>query len=461
MKRKLAPLAVLLAGGAAALGASSPSAPTTPIQHVVILMQENHSFANVLGFWCNQSTPPRCTGMPASVTLSDGTTVVPSVAPDIVPNLGHTEIAQADAIDGGGMNGWQNVSGCAAPAYACINGYLPSQVPNITALASTYAVADMAFTQADSPSWGGHLNEFAGTTDGFVGNNPHPVGKATSWGPGWGCDATNKVAQMLPVNGVKVPDQPSCVPDYRLGLPNGGAWEPTIAKHVPTIMDLMSSAGVSWKIYAQPTAGATDITGAYKWSGCPSFADCLDTSQDQNLVDSNQFFTDAANGTLPSVSFVIPAGDNNAAFSQHNSQSMAAGDNWIGKIASAVLNGPEASSTVLIVTYDDCGCEYDPVTPPVGPDGRQMGPRVPFVIAGAYVKPAYTDNTVTSSTGSILAFIEWNWNLPSLGQNDDASYNLSGDFNFSQAPVRAPSFVWQRLPAKDYLVTNETARAGT
>jgi phospholipase C len=422
----------------------------------VVLNQENHTFDNELGYWCD-ANPGRCTGMPATVTLSDGTVVTPGTTPDIVPDEDHSISGQTTAIDGGKMDGWQKISGCGAPGYSCISGYQPAAVPNLTALAGTYAIEDRAFTMADSPSWGGHLNEVAGTTDGFTGNNPFTGGHAA--GPGWGCDSF-LVAQMLPVNGSTPPPQPSCVPDFSLGLPNGGAWEPTIAKHVPTIMDEADAAGISWKIYAQPSALGSK-QGGYIWSTCPSFADCLDTSQDQNLVHSGQFFTDAAAGTLPAISFIMPAGDGNQASSQHNSQSNAAGDNWIGKIANAALTGPEAASTVLIVTYDDCGCFYDQVPPPLAPDGRQMGPRVPFIVTGAFVKPGFTDSTPTSNTGSILAFIESVFGLPALGVNDAGAYNLSGMFNFTQAPQQLPRMTWQQLPAWKYKVTKATANDGT
>jgi phospholipase C len=426
----------------------------------VVLNQENHSFDNELGYWCN-ANPGRCTGMLAAVTLSDGTTVAPSTTPDIVPNEDHSISGQTAAIDGGKMDGWQKISGCGATTgYSCVSGYQPAAVPNLTALANTYAIENSAFTMANAPSWGGHLDEVAATTDGFAGNNPHQLAGTTSVGPGWGCDATHMVAQMLPVNGKTVPDQPSCVPDFALSQPNGGAWEPTLAQHVPTIMDEMDTAGISWKIYAQPSALGTK-QGGYIWSTCPSFADCLYTSQNTRLVDSGQYFTDAANGTLPAVSFIMPAGDGNQANSQHNSQSNAAGDNWIGKIASAALTGPEAASTVLIVTYDDCGCFYDSVPPPLAPDGRQMGPRVPFIVAGAFVKPGFTDSTPTSNTGSILAFIESVFGLPALGVNDAGAYNLSGMFNFTQAAQQLPRMTTQQLPAWKYKVTKTTANDGT
>jgi hypothetical protein len=234
--------------------------PATSIQHIVVLNQENHTFDNELGYWCD-ANPGRCAGIPASVTLSDGTVVTPGTTPDTVPDEGHSISAQTAAIDGGKMDGWQKISGCAATTgYSCVSGYQQAAVPNLTALANTYAIEDRAFTMANAPSWGGHLDELAATTDGFSGNNPYRAPGFTSNGPGWGCDATNMVAQMLPVNGQSPPPQPSCVPDFSLGLPNGGAWEPTTAKHVPTIMDEMDTAGISWKIYAQPSARSREAT---------------------------------------------------------------------------------------------------------------------------------------------------------------------------------------------------------
>src|SRR5262249_46100388 len=101
---------------------SSASAQPSPIPHPVLLYLENHSFDNLFGYWCNAHRG-RCPdgGMPAKVTLSDGTVVTPTVSPDIVPSVLHTVQAQEAAIDHGRMDGWQNVQGCqAAKGYACI-----------------------------------------------------------------------------------------------------------------------------------------------------------------------------------------------------------------------------------------------------------------------------------------------------------------------------------------------------
>ena len=83
-------LAAACAASAVALagflpGSTATAQPATPIQHVVVIYLENHSFDNVLGYWCN-ANPGRCPdgGMPSSVTLSNGTVVTPSVTPDTI-----------------------------------------------------------------------------------------------------------------------------------------------------------------------------------------------------------------------------------------------------------------------------------------------------------------------------------------------------------------------------------------
>src|SRR5215469_6025037 len=104
--------ALACVGGLVAPGATQ--AQPTPIRHVVVIYLENHSFDNLLGFWCNDH-PGRCPdgGMPASVTLSQGGAVIPGVMPDIVPKVAHSVAAEKAAIDGGRMDGWQKVKGCA------------------------------------------------------------------------------------------------------------------------------------------------------------------------------------------------------------------------------------------------------------------------------------------------------------------------------------------------------------
>ena len=188
-----------------AVRAASSSA--FPIQHVVVVFLENHSFDSLLGFWCDDH-PGRCPdgGMPSSVTLSNGAVVSPGTSPDTVPNVKHDVASQVAAIDGGRMDGWQNISGCdAATGYQCVSGYQPSQVPNVARLARSFAISDRTFTVGDAPSWEGHMAIAAASQDHFYGDNPDGGSFKL---PGWGCDSRFATPWIAP-NG-KILKVPSC-----------------------------------------------------------------------------------------------------------------------------------------------------------------------------------------------------------------------------------------------------------
>jgi phospholipase C len=411
----------------------------SPIRHVVVLYLENHSFDSLLGFWCDQN-PGRCPdgGMPSSVRLSNGAVVKPFGDPNVVPLVKHDYQSQLAAINGGAMNGWQNIPGCHAPSYTCVSGYEPSQVPNLIRLVTRFAISDHTFSLDDSPSWGGHLYPVMASLDGFMGDTPqHRPGSPK--GPGWGCNS-GRSAQWARSPGAPWRQVPACVPDPSLPIANGGAWAPTPVPWAPTIMDRLDAAGLSWRIY-----GASAGEPGYFWSICPSLADCLYTSQAQHIVPDRQFRNDAHRGRLPAFSIITPGG---GAFydSEHNGVSITAGDNWLGTIAAAVMNGPQWSSTVLFITWDDCGCFYDQALPPVNPDGTQQGLRTPLVIVSPYAKPGYTDTTATTFAG-ILAYTEDTFGLRALGANDAAAYPFTKAFNYAQAPAKPERMVHRSLPA--------------
>ena len=204
--------------------------------------------------------------MPATVTLSDGTRVTPGVTPDTVPYEGHSMKAQALAVDGGKMDGWQSVPGCdASTSYSCVSGYLPSAVPDLTALAEPTRSRTTRSPWRTRPPGAGTSTSWPAPRTGSREQSAQGGGR----GHGrcrLGVRRHEQGGDMLPVAGRTVPAQPACVPDFSLGIPDGGAWEPTLAQHVPTIMDELDAAGVTWKIYAQPSPVAKE---GYIWSGCP------------------------------------------------------------------------------------------------------------------------------------------------------------------------------------------------
>jgi phospholipase C len=439
-------------------GSTATAQPATPIQHVVVIYLENHSFDNVLGYWCN-ANPGRCPdgGMPSSVTLSNGAVVTPTTDPDTLPVVSHSVASQLAAmnITGGKplMNGWQNIQQgqCAAATnYRCISGYQPAQIPNLTKLAQDFAISDKTFSMADSPSWGGHLYAVMPSMDGFTGDNPTPATGVTP-GPGWGCDSNLVAPWRGPLGGIHY--EPSCIPDFSLRLPNGGAFRPTSASYHATILDELNQAGLAWKIYGQSApvfgGGLPGFGNAgWIWSICPSLAECLDTGPRANLVDNGQFFTDAAAGTLPAYSVVTAGGatDGGVLGSCHNSFSMTACDNYIGQLVTAAESGPEWPSTAIFITFDDCGCFYDQVPPGLNPDFTQQGPRVPLIIVSPYAKPGFTDTTPATFAG-ILAYTEHTFGLGALGPNDNYAYPFSNAFNYSQVPLKPARMVQRPLPA--------------
>jgi phospholipase C len=239
-------------------------------------------------------------------------------------------------------------------------------------------------------------------------------------------------------------------------LPNGGADAPTPVQPIPTIMDRLDAAGLPWKIYGAqctqeiPDAAGTDTcqqsSGAYIWSVCPSFAECL-YSQDGGLQPDTQFITDANSGTLPSFSVVTPQDFTD---SWHNGADVVTGDNWVGQLVSSVENGPDWSSTAIFITWDDCGCFYDQVPPGVNPDGTPQGPRVPLLIVSPYARPGYTDTTPTTFAG-ILAYTEQNFGLTPLSVNDTAAYGFGNAFNYGQTPQRPVRMMTRPVPRRDHI----------
>ena len=407
MKRILIALAAL---ALVLLPAASNDA--TPIQHVVVIDLENHTFNQMLGWLCtNQGRP--CLGTTTGVRYN-GSVVSLGWAPDVPPDVSHTVAAQTTAINGGLMNGFNHISQCDGATGGnylnCYSRYGSGGVANLATIAKAYAVSDHTFSDGPVPSWGSHLDLVAGTTDGFTGDNPPGTGL------GWGCDSGRDAYWGDPAQ-----LEPACVPQ-----PDGsGPYRPSPVQWVPTIMDELDSAGLSWHIYAAPRSTATPTTPmGYGWAICPSFADCLDTPQALDVSDSNNAVTDLASQSLPAVTFVMPR----AGKSEHNGYSVTAGDNWLGSLVGAVQSNPDYASTAIFVTYDDCGCFYDEVPPPPG-----LGPRVPMVIVSPYARQAFIDPT-PASFSSILAFIEHDFGLPALAASDATAYDYAGAFDYSQVP---------------------------
>ena len=405
------------------------------IRHIVVIYQENHSFDNVFGRYCVRTD--HCDGTRIG-ELPGGSPIRLPKSGDLVPEVGHTRTAETEAVNGGKMDGWTSVNGCAEhQGYRCFTQFSPRQVPNLTHLARHFALSDHTFYTEGVPTWGAHLELVTGTLDGFVADQV-PYDTPTSIDDaGWGCDSRKDTIWRAdpddPISTV-----PACVPDYSLDparYPYGGAYRPTPVQHVPTLMDELDQAGRSWKLYSGTAPGK----GGYGLAICPTFADCLYTSQHRNLVRHRDVFKDARRGRLPNFSIVLP----NWRTSQHNGESMVVGDIWIGAVVNEIEQSPDWHSTAILIAYDDCGCFYDHVPPPEG-----MGVRTPMVVVSPWVRPGYVDSRITS-TASILALTERSFGLPALTARDAAAYSYRRAFDFHQRPVPPARMTKTPIPGRE------------
>lgn len=429
-RRRTAVLVLLVVAAAALGGAGQPrtkAAGTVPVSHVVVILQENHSFDNVLGQLCIKDR--RDCDAAASGKRLDGTTVPLTKATDVIPEVGHLQAEQLLAMDNGKMDGWEQLRKCSTDQ--CYSQFQPEQIPSLAALSRSGAISDNFFSRDVVPSWGGHLDLFAQTLDGFVGNNPTHLAGAPAGNPGWGCDSNLDERWSDPTTHA-LTWEPSCIPDS-----NGkGPYRPSPVQYVPTIGDRLDAAGKSWGIYTQPQPVSKGSNLPYAWSTCPTFAECFYGPQRSNMHQLSQLFTDAASGTLPSFALVLP--DGNGKTSQHNLTSMMVGDNQIGKEVSAIQNGPAGQSTTIFIYYDDCGCFYDHVPPPAG-----LGIRLPLTIVSPYAKVRYTDHSEATNS-SILAYMEKTLGVAPVTNWDATAYDFHNSFDYSQTPT--PPFQFHAAP---------------
>jgi phospholipase C len=406
--------------------------PSVKIKHVVIILKENQSFNAILGPWCARHPARGCRG--DDIGTREPTSTVASVAlkqgPDIVPQVDHSGTAQRLAWNNGANDGWDKISGgfgdCkpgGAIPYKCYQAYTPAQVPNVTRYAGAFALSDATRTCQMQASWNDKLTwTSACDQHGFRGDNPKPEA-GTLAADGLGCQS-NKVTPWS-ADGRTFSNQPSCIPDYSTGLAFGGAFRatPVPAQHDSLFENCDGTPGCTW----------IDYNTARLWS--PAAMRAYSVYKHPHYSTPAKFLTDAAAGRLPSISFVTESltGKDD---SFHNGNSVTVGDNSVGKEVAAVMNGPAWASTAIFLTWDDCGCFYDPIAPN----------RVPMILVSPYAKAGFTDHTLTTFAG-VQRFTELTFGLPSMNANDANAYPYANAFDFAQRPLPPVKATTATVPA--------------
>jgi phospholipase C len=151
-------------GGSEWAAPVSGPAGSTGVSHVIVLMQENHSFDNYFG------TFPGADGIPAGTSV-DG--VAPfHLAQAVTSNPPHSAEAAAAAMNGGRMDRFVRVAGTSDPM-----GYYDARdLPNYWAYARRFALADRFFSSFAGPTLPNHLFLVAGRSPGVTRNVRTPPG---------------------------------------------------------------------------------------------------------------------------------------------------------------------------------------------------------------------------------------------------------------------------------------------
>lgn len=383
--------------------ASAQTEPDVPLDHVVVLMQEDRTFDHYFGTYPGANGWPADFAMPSDPDDPGAIMVSPHKLDSTrTPSLPHSEKAMRAAVNGGKVDSFV----AAATEFGASDGSLAlgyydfNEIPFYWNLADEYVLADNWFSSVMGPSFPNHLFLFAGSSRG-------PDGTSYSSVPAEGMD-------------------------------------------IETIFDRLEEEGVSWKVYIQgynpavtfrntlARLGLHDQASQLTWVplvGIPRFVD--DPNLSSKLVPLNQYFIDAANGELPQVTFITPSG-----LSEHPPGDLTLGHFFVADVLEALMISPNWSSSAFIVTWDEWGGWADHVPPPqVDEDG--YGVRVPALIVSPYAKRGYVDHTLYDHT-SVLALIESLYGLEPLAARDAAANDLMNAFDFTQPPRPPiiPSYVY-------------------
>jgi phospholipase C len=421
-----------------------PSGQAEPkIQHLIFIIQENHSFDNYFGtypgangfppnvsvpsntsqafsasvapFHLSASIPVSITGDELPAGISDPEELAAAMADPTSPfhltnesiggDLSHAWTVAHQAWDNGKMDGFVKAEGNITTM-----GYYDYQdIPYYWDYACNYVLDDNFFSSEMGPSLPNHLYIASG-----------------AGGP------TNLTGNYI-INGSFVDNPPNTFYSSGVDL----TWE--------TLAQELSNANMTWTWYD----GNANATAPTIWNVLPLF-DYFQTNPNQlteHVKNTVNFASDINNRNLPAVSWIIPGGwvpPANSSFpraydqlgiSEHPPARPDIGMDYVAYLVNQVMQSPYWQSTAIVITQDDYGGFYDHVAPPQV-DSYGEGFRVPTLVISPWAKPGYIDHT-QYEFASMLKLAEDNFNLPTLGTRDVAANDMMNSFDFSQTPVQA------------------------
>jgi phospholipase C len=419
-----------------------PANQLSRIEHIVVLMLENRSFDNLLGWLHDPSNQPPFNSAPPSnfegvygknlsnprtdgkiVPVGKGSDVTaPFPDPgepfqDVYAQIyGQKTTLYANAVTKEpprpcNMQGFvynYELKNTNNPANADIimNCFTPARVLVISSLALNYGVCDHWFASIPSQTLCNRSFVAAGTSSGYVNND--------------GSD----------------------------GL--------LFTNNRPTIFNLLSDSGKTWKVYC----GGWTITSLVLLTQMQVWDFAVRPGHFEHVTD---FLADAQKpGGLPAYSFIEPNymdslvhGPENDmhpeshAFQLFGRSNVEQGEKLVYEIYSAIRNSPDWDKVLFLILFDEHGGCYDHVCPPTGkecafavspddvvippdqPGGTgfefdRLGVRVPAIVVSAYTPPGTILNKAFDHT-SVLSTVVNCFGMPTgkLGRRQAAAPDVS------------------------------------
>lgn len=150
-------------------------------------------------------------------------------------------------------------------------------------------------------------------------------------------------------------------------------------------------------------------------------------ASETNVLPIDQFYTDAAAGTLPQFTYINPECCSFQSF--HPPSAITDGEIFIKGIYEAVRNSPQWEETLFILTFDEHGGFGDHVSPPVNVpagddilytekamdglnytfDFKRLGIRVPTLVISPWVGKGVIESKGTNNGGEYSKFFHFEW----------------------------------------------------
>ncbi|HWO69500.1 MAG TPA: alkaline phosphatase family protein [Actinomycetota bacterium] len=399
----------LLVGGSVRGPAQAPPARAQAepegifkLDHLIFVVQENRSFDHYFGTFPGADGLPRVNGRPRAC-VPDPVLGRPSCTyhSSLLRQLGgpHDREAAITDVNGGRMDGF--IRALPRNDKFCVDRFTPRclrltgprhqpdvmswhddrEIPNYWTYAREFVLQDRMFAPVDSWTLPAHL---------FLVS-------------AWSASCTDPYDPMSCRSDVELrgPGQ-----QHRYGDPPVYAWT--------DITYLLDRAGVPWAYYVGtetcvlPPCEPTD-DGGYDTGRTPSgknplpgFTTVQQNGSVGNIRTHDEFFHAAAEGTLPSVVWIV-GGDR---VNEHPASrgTIRAGQAFVTRVVNAVMRGPLWERSAIFLTWDDWGGFYDHVEPP-RVDENGYGLRVPGLVISPYAKRGYIDHQ-TLSFDAYLKLIE-------------------------------------------------------